>query len=334
MSKRNMTRAAALIVVAILVVATFQVVGAKDGPEAASSHMTLNSTDLYIISNNTGYTLRGETTGYGGESLRGAQYNYGEAVRGYGGNTAYAGYFAGWTGVYGWTDNGGGDAVYGYVPSTSGSNVWAGRFQNWETTNTPRGVYITASGYTALYSEALGSYYDGFFPGSNGIYATAYWGGLMGTYGLNAGDTSLNVGDLVAISGVTVRPDGQPSITLRKAGRGDAVVGVVTGKVVIETGTVTKQEIHGVLDEEGPAADAVTVDAETPLDNYPVDGPVGPGEYASVVTSGLVQANANQLDLVGVSVGSAVISRSGTSVGILADAGAESGLVWLFFDPH
>jgi hypothetical protein len=142
-------------------------------------------------------------------------------------------------------------------------------------------------------------------------------------------------GDLVAVAGVTMAPDGQPVLEVRKATRADAavVVGVVSGKFVVETGTIFKEEILNAATDESQERAETSIMTEFPLDNYKADGPVAPGEYAILATSGLVQVSAAQLDLGRAETGSRAVSRGGISIGLLADAEPDAdGLVWVFMD--
>lgn len=344
--KQVFIKGAVCIAIAILVVGTVQFVGATNlqqqgitDPEAkdtSGSKAPLAAANTMNMVSDSIYTIRAQSTATGGEGLRGIHYNQGVAVRGYGGSTSWAGYFAGKNGVYGYSGTSGGDAVYGYVPSGL-SDSWASRFRNLSTSVGARAIYAYSAGYTALYARTAKptSYWDGYFPGG-GIYAASYTSGSsMATIAYNAGHDVLVEGDLVAVAGVTMAPDGQPVLEVRKATRADAavVVGVVSGKFVVETGTILKEEIlHAATDESQERAET-SIMTEFPLDNYKADGPVAPGEYAILATSGLAQVSAAQLDLGRAETGSRAVSRGGISIGLLADAEPDAdGLVWVFVD--
>ncbi len=119
--------------------------------------------------------------------------------------------------------------------------------------------------------EAGGTNYAGYF--SNNIFVNGSCTGcLLSLFAVNAGDRVLEPGDIVAAAGVQTSTfdTGSALVQIRKAGPGDAILGVVAGRAEV------------VMDAD-PQPD------ETGQRLVPREGAGQPGEYVTVVYSGPMQ---------------------------------------------
>jgi len=189
------------------------------------------------------------------------------------------------------------------------------------------GLYVTSVDYRGIYAkgnsdDSGGNYYDANFAGSLGIYVAGSCTGCTLSYiAQNDGSTTIEPGDFVAATGVTVDPDlGTAVMLVRKAADvGDPIVGVAIGGVTrTEVGEKYGMKTGG-FDPSGGAAAAG-------------------GEYLLVVVQGLVQASADPSSgLVigdGVSVsGAHAVAAEGieTSLGTVLSTPDGDGLVWILF---
>jgi hypothetical protein len=132
---------------------------------------------------------------------------------------------------------------------------------------------FTSQNYRGIYALSQAGYYDAYFAGAGGIYATNYWAtSASKTVVVNQGTEPLEPGDIVAIAGVSESPLGSDHLLAVRKATGDnasAVVGVAVASLRTEL-----RQIEG---------------AEY-LDVEPTDGPTPPGGYLAIVTSGLVPA--------------------------------------------
>jgi hypothetical protein len=140
--------------------------------------------------------------------------------------------------------------------------------------------------------------------------------GCTQAYGArNSGDESLRLGDLVAAAGVEVDPkSGQPVLLVRRAGAGDAIIGVA-GKALVR-------------DTAGERANQ----PNQPL--VATDGAAAPNAYVQVVVSGLTQVRVTTPDI---KIGDALAHGTAGGAALAVAPGAfaravstpdEQGLVW------
>jgi hypothetical protein len=184
------------------------------------------------------------------------------------------------------------------------------------------GAYITSDNYRGMYAMGASGWYDGYFAGTLGIYVNGSCTGCTLSYiAQNDGSTTIEPGDFVAATGVTMDPDlGMAVMLVRKAADAeDPIIGVAIGGVT-RTEVGEKYGIKtGGYDPSGGAAAA--------------------GEYLSVVVQGLVQARADLSselsigDSVSVS-GAHAVTAEGTeiSLGTVLSTPSEDGLVWILFE--
>lgn len=183
------------------------------------------------------------------------------------------------------------------------------------------GAHITSDNYRGIYAKGGSIWFDAYFAGSTGIFVTGNCIGCTLSYiAQNDGSTTIEPGDFVAATGVTVDPDlGTAVMLVRKAAdAGDPIVGVAIG-------SVTRTEV-------GEKYGLTTGGFD------PSGGVTAAGEYLSVVVQGLVQASAAPSSgLVigdGVSVsGAHAIAAEGieTSLGTVLSTPDGDGLVWILF---
>jgi hypothetical protein len=234
----------------------------------------------------------------------------------------------------------------------------------------PKGVYgkssadggegVTGEGLGQLTEGVLGSSayahgVGGYSSGTNGGLAIGVYGQTNATWGLatnqkvyagggcvgctvafvgqNGDDSPLEVGDVVAISGIAPPLQGQqtPVLQVRRATMSDGgALGVVQARVVV---TATKTPVLGGDSDQ-------TTTTEMP---GLAPGNVAPGDYLFVVVQGLVQARANA-DLGAIAVGDALgpgataglvqkLSQDTTAAPVLGRAleplAGGAGLIWV-----
>lgn len=148
-----------------------------------------------------------------------------------------------------------------------------------------RGAYVRGGpSWIALYADGW-TYVNGnldvtenAFVGGN-LTVDGTCSGCTQAYGArNSGSESLSLGDLVAAAGVEVDPkSGQPVLLVRRAGAGDAVIGVA-GKAMVR-------------DTAGERANQ----PNQPL--VATDGAAAPNAYVQVVVSGLAQVRVTTPDI-------------------------------------
>jgi hypothetical protein len=183
------------------------------------------------------------------------------------------------------------------------------------------GAYITSDNYRGMYVESTTGFYDAYFAGSLGIRVLGSCNGCTLSYiAQNDGSTSIQIGDFVAATGVTMDPDlGTPVMLVRKAtDAGEPIIGVAIG-------SVTRTEVR---EKYGIKTGGFN----------PSGGSAAAGEYLSVVVQGLVQARAAPSS--GLSIGDGVsvsgaqaVAAEGieTSLGTVFSAPDGDGLVWILF---
>jgi hypothetical protein len=138
------------------------------------------------------------------------------------------------------------------------------------TTASDAGVYAYNGGSgSALYANSGTGTYAGYFMDS--IYVGGSCVGCTVAYvAVNGGDQPLEAGDLAAAGGVDGPLSGAsaPVLRVRRAGEGDAVVGVVESRAILRTSEKEGETIQGAERTEGAAA---------------------PGEYLIIVISGVAE---------------------------------------------
>ncbi len=173
----------------------------------------------------------------------------------------------------------------------------------------------------------------GIFGKSNGAYAGVFDGDIdvNGCTGCalrytarNASDQTLELGDLVTAAGVDASLPGRslPVIRVAPATTGQAVLGVVVGRVEISTGTA----------EDG---------SQTPLTFYDsVGGPAAPGDYLVFVVQGPAQvrldpaADIQAGNLLYFGASGLTTMASGAAIGMVLEAINPTGLVWVMVGFH
>ena len=183
------------------------------------------------------------------------------------------------------------------------------------------GAYMTSANYRGIYATGGTGWFDGYVPGPVGIFVSGSCSGCTLSYiAQNDGSTTIEPGDFVAATGVTVDPDlGIAVMLVRKAADvGDPIVGVAIG-------SVTRTEVGEKYGMKTGGFD-------------PSGGVTAAGEYLSVVVQGMVQASAAPSSgLVigdGVSVsGAHAVAPEGieTSLGTVLSTPDRAGLVWILF---
>jgi hypothetical protein len=142
------------------------------------------------------------------------------------------------------------------------------------------GVFVGSAGADGVIVESAGDF-AGFFDGNVAITGTCT-GCTLAALGYNAGQTALEPGDVVAVSGVfqTDLPNAALVMDVELANGPNAVIGVVAGRAELDDRQPDKGEKRG----------------KTILRLVPREGPAGPGEYVSIVIYGLAQVKASAVD--------------------------------------
>ncbi|MDQ3703642.1 MAG: S-layer homology domain-containing protein [Chloroflexota bacterium] len=221
------------------------------------------------------------------------------------------------TGGYGMGVWGSHDGAGPGVKGTS-ANGFGGEF----TSDNYRGAYVRGGpSWIALYADGW-TYVNGNLDVTQNAWITGDLSvsgtctGCTQAYGArNSGDESLRQGDLVAAAGVEVDPkSGQPVLLVRRAGAGDAVIGVAGKALVRDTaGERANQPNQPLVATEGAAA---------------------PNTHVQVVVSGLTQVRVTTPDIkigdalaLGAAGGAARAVAPGAFARAVSTPDAQ-GLVW------
>lgn len=224
-------------------------------------------------------------------------------------------------GVYGLSANGAG--VYG-VSQCSGGSCYGGVF-NGAVGMSARGSGSSSSGgyggvfvsenHRGIYAQSLSGWYDGYFPGTGGIYSAGGYASKAGqrTIAFNGDDVALRPGDVVALAGVVESPDGSgPMLSVQRAdaAHSAAVIGVMVQAV--------RAEMREMAELGGVAI----------LDVQPVEGDAPPGGYLAIATEGLVPAVRVDLARGDLEIGDWLTVAAIPGVARRADpAGADEGAI-------
>ncbi|MBN1657781.1 MAG: hypothetical protein JXA93_05235 [Anaerolineae bacterium] len=231
----------------------------------------------------------------------------------------------------------------------------AGTPPGWQNSSAHNGFQVNGAEGYGLYVGVTGD--DGirvYEAGGDGLevygtdYAGAFWGDIyvsgscigcvQATFAKNAGDRTLEPGDVVAIQGIeTVALDNASTVwRVVSAGGGGAVVGVVQGRADLDA-----------------AAGEELREGETGQRLVPRDGAAQPGDYVTIVISGPMRVRASALGgpitpgarlavgadglaraLQTVVVEGVTIAESTPILGIALDAPDAGGLVWVLVNPQ
>ncbi len=260
----------------------------------AITGQTTTGNAIYGLANN-GRAIYGQTQdGYGVYGFDGGSNP----------NNGYGGYFysTNGIGIYGYS---GGDRTHPNIlaPGVYGeSNQGVGVYGRGDTSNSHtfynqggyfeggQGIYVRGTdtsgeggygariysdNYRGMFVEADTGFFDAYFNGDVGISSIAYTDRLAATQSIvfNAGTTTIEPGDLVAMVGVVESPDnGQAMLAVAKvdATNSNAVIGVAKEAIL--------------------AAPVAFEDGVEYIDFSPVDGDVAPGSYLVIITEGLAPA--------------------------------------------
>ena len=193
------------------------------------------------------------------------------------------------TGVYGKSSAASGQAVHGYGLGSATEGVLG-------TSDQATGVYGISGG--------TGNLAFGVWGQTNATWGLITWqklyagGGCVGCttafVGQNGDDSPLEVGDVVAISGIAPPLKGQqtPTLQVRRATADGGALGVVQSRAVVTVGEMS------VSTSDVNKKDTIEVPGLAP-------GNVAPGDYLFVVVQGLVQVRADA-DLGAIAVGDAL----------------------------
>jgi hypothetical protein len=184
------------------------------------------------------------------------------------------------------------------------------------------GAIIRSQQYRGMYASGAEDFYAGVFDSDIGILLTGGGncsGCALAYMAQNSGDSEIEKGDLVAVSGVVVDEDfDMPVMQVYKAtSADDPIIGVATHAV----------ERNQPVEVEGKM-----------MGGYEgIDGPAKPGTYLSVAVEGLVQVKADAGS--GLSSGDYLTLQEGTVTAAEGNAQpvaralgeVENGLVWVMF---
>ncbi len=204
------------------------------------------------------------------------------------------------------------NGVFGDALSTT-DNTYGGYFtgQNsgvYGRGNNDYGGYIVSNNYRSLYAEGASGWFDGYFGGTLGIFVNGSCTGCtLTTIVQNNGSETLQMGDLVAISGVMPHYDPNatnPIITVSKlnANNSQAILGVVSAKFVtnLSSGESGRSELvyQEYADPETGDVDLIPVeqavgDQSQEKSGYVTQESIEPGGFAVVVYSGMAQVKAD-----------------------------------------
>jgi hypothetical protein len=197
------------------------------------------------------------------------------------------------------------------------------------------GVEIWSAAHDGV--DVAGTNYAGYFRGS--IYVSGGCiGCLQAVFGRNAGDHTLEPGDIVAIQGLQATTlDNAPSLwNVVPAGGGGAVVGVVSGRAELDVAAEGQELRPG----------------ETGQRLVPREGAAQPGEYLIIVVSGPMQVRAGPDAAGSIQPGTRLAVRadglvrvqrmvvvdgvvqSDPVLGIALAAPDQDGLVWVLVNPQ
>jgi hypothetical protein len=167
------------------------------------------------------------------------------------------------------------------------------------------GTFVSTN-YRGILAKSEYGYYDAFFGGTGGIYASGYWyAAAARTVVINGGTEPLEPGDIVAIAGTAesrLGTDRLLAVSKATPANAPAVVGVAV--------TSMRAEVRAVEGTEF-------------LDVEPTEGSAAPGGYLAIVTSGLAPAVKVEAASAGMKIGDwlAVSATPGAGKAV----GLESG---------
>ncbi|MCA9918204.1 MAG: hypothetical protein KC445_09640 [Anaerolineales bacterium] len=223
------------------------------------------------------------------------------------------------------------------IASADDNGVTVGSSTNafWTSFPSADGLYVQSAGFNGV--DVTGSNLAGYFGGAVQI-TGGCTGCLLANFGINTGQTPLEPGDVVVLTGSQPsRADSTPMLMeVMQANGQDVVVGVVMGR-----------------------AEEVTVENPRPSEQgkrlIPREGPAQPGEFVTIVTYGLAPVRvgtANTSLTVGqrltaggdgmarslqtVEVDGVTLNEAAPTLGIVLEAGDNDGdgLVWVLVNPN
>ena len=226
----------------------------------------------------------------------------------------------------------------GFAIGTAGENgveVNSSTNAFWAGIASADGLYVQSAGYNGV--DVTGANLAGFFGGAVQI-TGGCTGCLLANFGINSGQTPLEPGDVVVLTGSQLsRVDSTPMLLeVAQASGNGAVVGVVMGRA--EEVTL-----------ENPRPD------ELGTRLIPREGPAQPGEFVTIVTYGLAPVRvgtANTSLTIGqrltagengmartlqtVEVNGVTLNEAAPTLGIALEAGDVDGdgLVWVLVNPN
>lgn len=215
------------------------------------------------------------------------------------------------------------------VEGAEGSGVWVGR-ADWD------GLFVLGAGNDGV--EADGDDYAGSFWGNIYVDGDCH-GCTLAVFGLNAADSALQPGQIVAMQGIqATRLDNAPTLwRVVPAREGTAAVGVVRGKAELDqapAGATLRDGKNGqrLVPRAGAAQPgeylSIVIYGPMQVRAGAQDGPIGPGTRLAVDEAGAARA------LKTVVVEGIALAESAPTVGIALTAPDGKDLVWVLVNPR
>jgi hypothetical protein len=238
-----------------------------------------------------------------------------------------------------WVQSASNDGVYVHSAGSPPTPISSSARNGFEVAGAEgNGLYVGRTGADGVHVYSAVRY-AGYFNGNVRITGTCT-GCAIAAFGVNAGQTALEPGDVVAVRGVTQSDlHGTPVLMEVDLATGrDAVIGVVAGRAELDK--------HDV----GIESEAKIVERLVPR-----EGPAQPGEYVSIIIYGLAQVKASAgatsiqpgtrltaADRPGharavqtVEIQGVRVAESAPIIGIaLEKLGSGQGLIWILVNPH